>query len=144
MRRARDITLDNLAVNNANGWAASAFHFYHGADRGSTSMNAWNVWVRRMTVTGTQQALLVWETTAHDILFEDVTISNARAHAVRYEYGSAYPVQPGHLDRLRLQGFFSSKGTTRPASRSSTRFSTNATGRRPQRWRCAGRPQARR
>ena len=106
-----DLTFEDVTVRG-EGNLATAFHFYHGADRGPTSKNAWNVLVRRMTVTGTQQALLVWETTAHDITFEDVTISNARAHAVRYEYGSAIKFNRVTSTGSGSSGFYSSKGNS--------------------------------
>ena len=106
-----DLTFEDVTVRG-EGNLATAFHFYNGADRGPTSKNAWNVLVRRMTVTGTQQALLVWETTAHDITFEDVTISNARAHAVRYEYGSAIKFNRVTSTGSGSSGFYSSKGTS--------------------------------
>ena len=118
-----DLAFEDITVRG-EGNLATAFHFYHGADRGPTSMNAWNVWVRRMTVTGTQQALLVWETTAHDITFEDVTITNAKAYAIRYEYGSAIRFNRVTSTGSGVSGFYSSKGTS-PAGVTITNSSLN-------------------
>src|SRR5205085_7536280 len=83
------IDIENLTVHG-EGNLATAFHFFHGADNGG--VNAWDVTIRGLTVTGTQQAFLIWEPTVHDILLDGATISGAKAYAVRYEtIGSIWP-----------------------------------------------------
>jgi hypothetical protein len=115
-----DLTFEDITVRG-EGNLATAFHFYHGVDRGSTSKNAWNVWVRRLVVTGTQQAVLLWEDTLHDVSFQDVTVSNAKAYAIRYETITGSPMPYNiKFDRVTstgsgYRGFYSaSQGSTPP------------------------------
>jgi len=77
-----DLLFEDITVHG-EGNLATAFHFYHGADNGG--LNAYNVVIRRLTVTGTQQAILFWEASVHDVLIDTATISGAKAYAVRYE-----------------------------------------------------------
>jgi hypothetical protein len=77
-----DLLFEDITVHG-EGHLATAFHFYHGADNGG--LNAWNVTIRRLIVTGTQQAILFWESSVHDVLVDGATITGASAYAVRYE-----------------------------------------------------------
>lgn len=86
---AHDLLFEDMVVQG-EGNLATAFHFFHGADTGA--FNAHNVTVRRLTVTGTQQAFLIWEPTVYNVVLDGATISNARAYAIRFEtIGSKIP-----------------------------------------------------
>lgn len=76
-----DLLLEDITVDGTGG-LASALHFFHsdGANR-----NAWNVTVRRLTVSGTQQAIILWDPTLQDITIDGATVTNALSFAVRYE-----------------------------------------------------------
>jgi hypothetical protein len=111
-----DITFDNLTVHGEGG-LATAFHFFHGADNGG--YNAYNVLVRNLTVTGTQQAFLIWEPTVHDVTLDGATITNAKAYAIRYEtIGSTLPygivIRNVTSTNSGYRGFYSSLGATPP------------------------------
>ena len=86
---AHDLLFEDMVVQG-EGNLATAFHFFHGADTGA--FNAHNVTVRRLTVTGTQQAFLIWEPTVYNVVLDGARISNARAYAIRFEtIGSKIP-----------------------------------------------------
>jgi hypothetical protein len=111
-----DIVFDNLTVHGEGG-LATAFHFFHGADNGG--VNAHDVLVRDLTVTGTQQAFLIWEPTVHDVTLDGATISNAKAYAIRYEtIGSAMPynivIRNVTSSSSGYRGFYSSLGAHPP------------------------------
>jgi hypothetical protein len=76
-----DLVFEDITVDGRGG-LASAIQFY-GHDDGSP--NAWNVWVRRLSVTGTQQAIMIWDSTLHDIVVDTATVSGALRNGVRYE-----------------------------------------------------------
>ena len=105
--------------------SASAFHFYHS---NTANRNAWNVTVRRLHVTGTQQAVVLWDPTLRNITFDTATISNALDVAVRYETVGVdgHPLQQHHLDGSGSYGFYSSRERAPPACRSPTTASTEA------------------
>ena len=44
-----------------------------------------HVTVRRLTVTGTQDAIILWDPPTHDWLFDGATITNAAGVAIRFE-----------------------------------------------------------
>jgi hypothetical protein len=106
-----DLLFENVTVDGTAG-LASAFHFYHSD---ATHRNAWNVTIRGLRVTGTQQAIMLWDRTLHDITIDGARITNALANAVRYE-------RPGQDIVLRnitstgsgQYGFFSSLGPQPP------------------------------
>ena len=79
-----DLLFEDVTVDG-RGYLASAFHFYHSD---GSHPNASNVTVRRLTVTGTQQAIIVWDDTLRDIVFDSADITGALSVAVRYEAGS--------------------------------------------------------
>ena len=89
-----------------------------------------------MTVTGTQQALLVWETTAHDITFEDVNILERKGARRPLRVRQRHQVQPGHLDRLRAQRLLQLEGN-QPGRRDHHQFEPPMS---PTAGDCAGRP----
>ena len=76
-----DLLFEDITVDGRGG-LASAVHLY-GSDAGNP--NAWNVTVRRLTVTGTQQAIILYDSTLHDIVIDGATITGALSYGVRYE-----------------------------------------------------------
>jgi hypothetical protein len=106
-----DIVLEDVSVDGS-GYLASALHFFHSD---SANRNAWNVTVRRLTVRGTQQAIILWDETVQNVTIDGATITNALAVAVRYE-------GPGQNITFRnitstgsgQYGFYSSLGSSPP------------------------------
>lgn len=76
-----DLVFEDITVDG-HGGLASAIQFY---SHDEISPNAWNVWIRRLTVTGTQQAIIIWDSTLHDIVVDTATVTGALSHGVRYE-----------------------------------------------------------
>jgi len=109
---AHDITFDNFTVDDPNGWAAAALHFYHSD---ATNQNAWNVAIRNSKIKGTQQAFILWDPTIHDVLVEDTTITSAKRFAVRYEQGKTITLRRVTSTGSGEQGFFSYAGSNPPA-----------------------------
>ena len=108
-----DILVDGYAVDGAGG-VNTAVVFYHSS---SGNQNAWNVTIRNMTVTGTYEPVELWDSTLHDVLIEDATITNARLNAVRYEQGNSN--SDIVLSRVTTtgsgqMGFYSSMGSKPP------------------------------
>jgi len=104
-----DILIDGYTVNGAGG-VNTALTFYHSD---AADKNAWNVTVKNMAVTGTYEAVELWDPTAHDILIEDSTITNARNVAVRYEQGTGITLTDiTSTGSGSEQGFYSSQGAT--------------------------------
>ena len=58
----------------------------------------------------------MWEGVLHDLLFEDITVTNSTRFAVRYENGSDYRVVFRNVvsSGSGSQGFYSSLGTPVP------------------------------
>ena len=88
-----------------------AWHFYHSD---ATNQNAWNVTIRNSKVTGTNQAVMLWDATLHDIVIEDTTFTGAKQFAIRYEEAAA--ARRVTLRRVTStgsgqQGFFSYSGS---------------------------------
>ena len=106
-----DVVLEDITVDGS-GYLASAVHFFHSD---SANPNAWNVTVRRLTVNKTQQAIILWDRTVHDVTIDGATITNALSVGVRYE-------GPGEDVALRNitttgsgnYGFYSSLGSSPP------------------------------
>ena len=109
---AHDITFDNFTVDDPNGYTMAALHFYHSD---STNLNAWNVTVRNSHINGTQQAVMLWDRTLHDVVIEDTTITGATDTAVRYEYGSSITLRRVTSNGSGQYGFYSSLGSSPPA-----------------------------
>ncbi|HEX7472394.1 MAG TPA: hypothetical protein VF323_04875 [Candidatus Limnocylindrales bacterium] len=82
------ILLSDIYVDGRGG-LASAVQFDHGD---SANPNASFVTVQRLHVTGTQQAILFWTPTVHNITFHLAVIWNAGEHAVRFESRGAKAV----------------------------------------------------
>ena len=76
--------LENLTVDGRGG-LASAIHWDHSD---SNNPNSWNVTIRNLKVTGTQQAVIFWEEgqTVRNVTIDGATISGALANAVTYRY----------------------------------------------------------
>jgi len=106
-----DILIDRLTVSAATSGLDSAVHFYHSA---AGEPNANNVTVRHMFVTGTDQAVILWDATIHDIVIEDSTITQATDTAVRYELGGAVTLRRVISTDSGQHGFFSSLGPNPP------------------------------
>ena len=78
-----DILIEDLTVDGSGpAPLSSALHFYHSD---TANRNAWNVTIRRLVVTGTYQAVILWDSTLRNITIDGATITNARYNAVRYE-----------------------------------------------------------
>ena len=94
-----DLLFEDITVDGA-GYLASAFHFYHSdpADR-----NAWNVTVRRLHVTGTQQPIMLWDPTLRNITFDTADVRNALSirRALRNRRRQRHPLPEHHLIGLR-------------------------------------------
>ena len=107
-----DVLIDRLTVKAATSGLDSAIHFYHSA---TGTPNANNVTVRHMTVTGTDQAIVLWDPTLYGIVIEDSTITNALGYAVRYEQpGSGIVLRRVTSTGSKLRGFYSSQGSNPP------------------------------
>jgi hypothetical protein len=104
-----DLLFEDVTVNGA-GHLSSAFHFYHSD---STNRNAWNVTVRRLHVSGTQQAVILWDPTLRNITFDTAAISNALDVAVRYETTGSTGIHFNNITSTASgnYGFYSSQGT---------------------------------
>lgn len=104
-----DILVENYTVDGAGG-VNTALTMYHSA---AGFPNASNVTVRNIDVTGTNQAIEIWDATINGLLIEKAAIRNVRSRAVRYETGKAVTlkdmVSTGTPSGV---GFYSSKGAT--------------------------------
>ena len=105
-----DLLFEDIHADGSGG-IMSAFNFGH--DWGD---NAWNVTVRRLTAVNFDTAIVVWEGVLHDLLFEDITLTNSGRFGVRYENGSDYRVVFRNVvsSGSGSQGFYSSLGTPVP------------------------------
>ena len=106
-----DILIEDFTVDNSLGGLEAALHFYHSD---AANRNAWNVTVRRMHVTGTQQAIMLWDKTLQDIVIEDSTITGAESYAVRYEMGDTVMLRRVTSTGSGESGFYSSRGPRPP------------------------------
>ena len=108
-----DLLFEDIRVDGAGG-LASAFAFGH-----DWGVAAHDVTVRRLAVTGTEQAIILWSTPPlRNITFDGATIRDARKFAIRYEFdGEAFAGI--HFQGISSAGsgeggFFSSKGPQPP------------------------------
>jgi hypothetical protein len=106
---AHDILIDGLTVDGAGG-VNTALTFYHSAPG---EPNAWNVTVRRLNVTGTRQAIEIWDETVRNLVIEDSSISGALSYAVRYEHGEVTLRRVTSANSGQA-GFYSSQGANPP------------------------------
>jgi hypothetical protein len=104
-----DILIEDLTVDG-RGYLASAVHFDHGD---SVNPAATNVMVRRLHVVGTQQAIILWKPTLHDIRFDGADIRDALGYAVRYESISGTGIMFSNMSSSGsgLRGFYSTQGS---------------------------------
>jgi hypothetical protein len=105
-----DILIEDLTVDG-RGSLASAVHFDHGD---ATNPAATKVTVRRLHVVGTQQAIILWEPTLHDIIFDGADIRDALRYAVRYESIGASGILFANMTSSGSgqKGFYSKQGPT--------------------------------
>ena len=103
-----DILIDGYTVDGSGG-VNTALHFYHSD---ASNRNAWNVTVKNMTVTGTREAVVLWDPTLLNILIEDSTITGAIDYAVRYETVGASGIILRNVVSTASggKGFYSSEG----------------------------------
>lgn len=117
-----DILMENVTVNGAaTNPVHTAFHFYtHGFGIGEKGSS--NVVMRNWTINGVNTAIILWDDLSHDILVQDVTITNSRLLAVRYEEGlstsditlqNVTTTNSGLLKNPGV-GFYSSQGANPP------------------------------
>jgi hypothetical protein len=76
-----DLLFENLTVDGQGG-LASGLVFYHSD---ASNLNAWNVMIRRLRITGTQHGIILWDQTLHDITIEAATITDVLGSAISYE-----------------------------------------------------------
>jgi hypothetical protein len=107
-----DLLFENITVDGRGG-LASAFQFFHST---RAAPNASNLVVRGLRVTGTQQGLILWDPTLHDITFDDVVINGALAYGVRYETVGSTDILLSNVTSRRsgFAGFRSSQGSHPP------------------------------
>jgi hypothetical protein len=107
-----DLLFENITVDGRGG-LASAFQFFHST---SAAPNASDLIVRGLRVTGTQQGLILWDPTLHDITFDDVVINGAFAYGVRYETVGSTDILLSNVTSRRsgFGGFRSSQGSHPP------------------------------
>ena len=111
-----DILLEDVTVDGTNPNSVwSAIHAYHGDP---ADPPASRVTIRRLTVTGTTNGIVLWNDTAiqHDWLIEDSTISGARDTAIRFESIGAQNIVFDAITSSGsgTRGFYSSMGSNPP------------------------------
>ena len=107
---AHDLLIDGLTVDGS-GNLDSALHFFHSTPE---EPNVRDVMVRHMLVTGTAQAVILWDSTIRDIVIEDSTITDAAMFAVRYELGGTVTLRRVRSTGSGQAGFHSSIGAKPP------------------------------
>lgn len=114
-----DILLEDITIVGGSVLATAldaGVQFFHGINPSNAS--AHDVTIRRMTISGTgQAAIMFWDDTVYNVTIEDTTITNALRFAIRYEEVSANTV----LDNVvstgsAVQGFYSSLQPSYPGS----------------------------
>jgi hypothetical protein len=108
-----DLLFEDIAVDGRGG-LASAFHFFHSD---ADNKNAWNVTIRRLTVTGTQQAIILWDKTLRNITVDGARITDALAFAVRHEAPGTTGIVYTNITSTGSgsgRGFYSSQGRQPP------------------------------
>jgi hypothetical protein len=108
-----DIALENLSVDGSGG-LDSAIHAFHSDE---LNTNAWNVTIAGLTVSGTAQAVILWDSTIRDWTIRDSTITNATDFAVRYESPGATGINFINVTSTGSgtgRGFYSSLGSQPP------------------------------
>lgn len=108
-----DLLFEDITVDGRGGLAGAIVFYYSTA----TERNAWNVTVRRLHVTGTQQAIMLWDPTLRDITFDTADITDALSLAVRYESPGATGIVFANITSTGSgsgKGFHSSLGAAPP------------------------------
>jgi len=105
-----DILIDGLTADGAGG-LTSAIHIYHSQ---AGNPNANNVTMRRLSLSGFVQAIIVWDATVKNIVVEDSTIANAARFAIRYEEGGTLTLRRIASTGSGDRGFYSNLGATPP------------------------------
>ena len=106
-----DIVIDGLKVVDPKGYMTSAITFFH-SDK--SNPNAHDVMVQNLDVTGTDKGIMFWDSTIHDIVVKDSTITNAKSTAVQYEYGHRITLRRVTSTGSGVVGFYSSLGPNPP------------------------------
>lgn len=101
-----DLLFEDINVDGA-GFLTSAFHFYHSD---ATNKNGWNITVKRLNVTGTSQAIMIWDSTINNLVFDTANITNPTKFAVRYEAGNNITLS----NITSTSSFYSSLGANPP------------------------------
>lgn len=103
------LKFENITVDGRGG-LASAVHFYHST---SGAPNASSVVVRGLRVTGTQQAVILWDSTMRNITIDDVVVDGALGYAVRYEGAGSTGIVLSNITTRNsgYQGFYSTQGS---------------------------------
>jgi hypothetical protein len=103
-----DLVFTDITVDGRGG-LASAFHFFHSS---GAAPNASRMTVRRLHVTGTQQGIIMWDETLHDITFDSVDITGALNYAIRYETVGSTRIVFSDITSTGsgYQGFYSTEG----------------------------------
>jgi hypothetical protein len=111
-----DLLFEDLAFVDTTGASKALIHFYHDAEGGDPAgnYNAQSTTIRRATLSGTDQPIMIWARSINDLLFEDVTISGAGDYAVRYEYGDGVILRRVTSTGSGISGFYSSSGANPP------------------------------
>ncbi|HEY6569932.1 MAG TPA: SH3 domain-containing protein [Candidatus Limnocylindrales bacterium] len=107
-----DIRIVNLKVDG-RGNLASAVHWDHGD---ATNPAAWNVTVRNLKVTNTQQAIILWSSGLRNIVFDGADIRGAKAYGVRFESSGASGIVFRNITTRNsgYKGFYSTMGSRPP------------------------------
>lgn len=82
---------------DCSGGLASGFHFYH-SESGNPNCSYWTT--RRFVIKRAQQGLILWDSTMHDMVFEDGTITDSSQTAVTYHN----PTRGNKLTRVNSTG----------------------------------------
>jgi hypothetical protein len=104
-----DLLAEDISVDGS-GFLASAIHGDHGD---ATNPPAYNVTVRRLHVTKTQQAIILWQPAFRNWTIDGADISGALAYAVRYEAIGGTGITFANITSTGsgVRGFYSSQGT---------------------------------
>ncbi len=107
-----DLLAEDISVDGS-GFLASAIHGDHGD---ATNPPAYNVTVRRLHVTKTQQAIILWQPAFKNWTIDGADISGALAYAIRYEAIGGTGITFANITSTGsgVRGFYSSLGTAPP------------------------------
>jgi len=109
-----DILIDGLTHIAAEGALGLDSTINFGKQPSGDYINARNVIVRNMHVTGGEFGVVFWEGQGGDLTIEDSTITNALRFAVRYEETGRLTLRRVVSTDSGVQGFYSSLGANPP------------------------------